>query len=259
MTPVGSQGSRRASSRGLPGTRLDGTQSALLRLTRRVLRALVGLVAAGGVRVEGMGNVPGDGPLLICSNHVSNFDPLLWAALLPRVLHALTKAELFANPVLGGFLIRCNCIPVRRGTSDRLAIRSALAVLQSGGALLLFPEGHRAQGGLMEFEGGAGFLATRSGAAVLPCAVWGTEKILPKHRLIPRRGVIQVRLGEPFHPLGQDPLAVSRQIQSRVSDLLPGAYRGSADRGELDREDQGGIDGDGSGRGAAVGKRRRDH
>lgn len=230
MTSSGSPG-RRASSQGLPGTRLDGSQSGLLTLTRSSLRVLVRLVAVGGVRMEGVSNVPGDGPLLICSNHVSNFDPLLWAALLPRVLHALTKAELFANPVLGGYLIRCNCIPVSRRASDRLAIRSALAVLQSGGALLLFPEGHRAEAGLLAFEAGAGFLATRSGAAVLPCAVWGTEKILPKHRLLPRRGVIHIRLGEPFHPLGRDPLAASQEIESRVSDLLPEGYRRSADCG----------------------------
>lgn len=230
MTPSGNPG-RRAGSQGLRGTRLDGSQSWLLTLTRSSLRVLVRVVAAGGVRLEGMSNVPKDGPLLICSNHVSNFDPLLWAALLPRVLHALTKAELFANPILGGYLIRCNCIPVRRGTSDRRAIRSALAVLQSGGALLLFPEGHRAHAGLLEFEAGAGFLATRSGAAVLPCAVWGTEKILPKHRLIPRRGVIHIRLGEPFQPRGRDPLAASQEIESRVSDLLPEGHRRSADRG----------------------------
>jgi 1-acyl-sn-glycerol-3-phosphate acyltransferase len=220
---------RRAASSGLPGTRLDGSQSALLILTRYVLRITVRLAAAGGVRLEGLSQVPGEGPLLICSNHVSNFDPLVYAALLPRVLHALTKAELFSNPILGGFLIRCNCIPVRRGTPDRPAIRGALAVLRSGGALLLFPEGHRAEDGMQDFEAGAGFLASRSRATVLPCAIWGTERVLPKHTLLPRRAPIFVRLGEPFQPLGQDPLAVSREIQGRVAELLPVSYRSSAD------------------------------
>jgi 1-acyl-sn-glycerol-3-phosphate acyltransferase len=217
---------------GLPGVRLDGRQSALLTLTRAVLRLTVKVVAVGGVQLEGLANVPSDGPLLICSNHVSNFDPLVYAAILPRVLHALTKAELFTNRVLGGFLLRCNCIPVRRGTADRLAIRGALAVLRSEGALLVFPEGHRAEGdGMLAFEAGAGFLAVRSGAMVLPCAIWGTERVLPRHKLLPRRAPISVRLGEAFHPLATDPLAASQEIEARVSGLLPLAYRGSADRG----------------------------
>lgn len=213
-----------------PGVRLDGRESALLKLTRAVLRITVRASAAGGVQLEGLANVPSDGSLLICSNHVSNFDPLVYAAILPRVLHALTKAELFANPMLGAFLRRCNCIPIRRGEPDRLAIRGALAVLRSGGALLLFPEGHRAaSAGMLEFEPGAGYLALRSGAAVLPCAVWGTELILPRHRLLPRRGKISVRLGQAFVPVSKDPVAVSREIQTTVARLLPQRYRPSAD------------------------------
>lgn len=214
-----------------PGARLDGSQSGLLTLTRAVLRLTVRASAKGGLDLEGLANVPSKGPLLICSNHVSNFDPLVYAAVLPRVLHALTKAELFGNPVLRAFLLRCNCIPVRRGAPDRLAVRGALAVLRSGGALLLFPEGHRAAGGgMLEFEPGAGYLALRSGATVLPCAIWGTEEVLPKHRLLPRRGRIAVRLGPPFLPVGGDPLAVSREIQATVARLLPEQYRASADR-----------------------------
>ncbi|HVC40027.1 MAG TPA: lysophospholipid acyltransferase family protein [Candidatus Dormibacteraeota bacterium] len=214
----------------LPGTRLDGGQSGLLVLTRAVLRVTVRVLAEGGVDLEGLGNVPVQGPLLICSNHLSNFDPLVYAALLPRVLHALTKAELYANPVMRQFLLHCNCIPVHRGAPDRVAIRAALAVLRSQGALLLFPEGHRAPAGTMlGFEPGAGYLALRSRATVLPCAVWGTERILPKGRLWPRRGSIAVRLGAPFQPRGADPGLVSRQIRERVGALLPEQFRRSAD------------------------------
>ncbi|MGH7642490.1 MAG: lysophospholipid acyltransferase family protein [Candidatus Dormibacteria bacterium] len=209
-----------------PGVRLDGRQSQLLNLTRAVLRITVRLSAVGGVRLEGLPNVPPEGSLLICSNHVSNFDPLVYAAILPRVLHALTKAELFDNPVLRAFLLRCNCIPVRRGVADRLALRGALAVLRSGGALLLFPEGHRsAPGGMLGFEAGAGYLALRSGATVLPCAIWGTERVLPKHKLRPRRGPVSVRLGAPFRPSADDSVAVSQEIQKAVAQLLPERYR----------------------------------
>lgn len=227
------QGPDRSSTPGplvMPGARLDGRQSGLLSLTRALLRLTVWASAKGGLQLEGLTNVPSQGPLLICSNHVSNFDPLVYAAILPRVLHALTKAELYTNPVLRALFLRCNCIPVRRGMPDRTAIRSALAVLGSGGALLLFPEGHRApSGGMQDFEAGAGYLALRSGATVLPCAIWGTEEALPKHRLVPRRREISVRLGRPFHPPGKDPGAVSGEIQAAVARLLPERYRPSAD------------------------------
>jgi 1-acyl-sn-glycerol-3-phosphate acyltransferase len=212
------------------GARLDGNQSALLTLTRAVLRVVVRLTASGGVELQGLENLPARGPLLICSNHLSNFDPLVYAATIPRVIHALTKEELFRNPLAGAFFGRCNCIPVRRGEPDRLAIRGALAVLGSEGALLLFPEGHRSvKGGMLAFEAGAGYLALRSGAQVLPCAIWGTERVLPKGRVVPRRTPIAVRLGTPFQAAGKDPVATSSAIRERVAKLLPAAYRPSAD------------------------------
>jgi len=226
---AGNEGRRPNLSAPVPGTRLDGRQSGLLTLTRRVLRLVVWWAASGGLQIEGLANIPATGPVLICSNHVSNFDPLVYAATLPRVLHALTKAELFQTRLGRAFFLRCNCIPVRRGAPDRLAMRGSLAVLASGGALLLFPEGHRATSGMLGFELGAGYLAWRSGAAVLPCAIWGTEEVLPKDRLVPRRRPISVRIGSPFHPVAGEPVAISREIQARVAALLPHRYQGSAD------------------------------
>ncbi|MGA2872196.1 MAG: lysophospholipid acyltransferase family protein [Candidatus Dormibacteria bacterium] len=212
------------------GARPDGTESGLLVLTRAVLRVVVRITARGGVDLQGLENLPARGPLLICSNHLSNFDPLVYAATIPRVVHALTKEELFRNPLAGAFFSRCNCILVRRGEPDRLAIRGALAVLRGGGALIVFPEGHRSVDGRMRaFELGAGYLAVRSEAQVLPCAIWGTERVLPKGELLPRRGPIAVRLGDTFQTVGKDPAAATAAIRERVAALLPAGYRPSAD------------------------------
>ncbi|MGH7639553.1 MAG: lysophospholipid acyltransferase family protein [Candidatus Dormibacteria bacterium] len=221
----------RASDSGpAPGARLDGTQSGLLTLTRAVLGLLVRLEAKGGLQIAGQENVPREGGLLVCSNHLSNFDTFIYAAAMPRVMHALAKSELYQNPLLRAFLLRCNCIPVRRGGADRTALRGALAVLNSGGALLLFPEGHRAGSqGLLKFAPGAGFLALRSGAVVLPCALWGTESVLAPGGVLPRRGRIWLRLGRPFQPEADEPARVSQEIRGRVAAMLPPRYRGSAD------------------------------
>jgi 1-acyl-sn-glycerol-3-phosphate acyltransferase len=79
------------------------------------------------------------------------------------------------------------------------------------------------------FELGAGYLAVRSEAQVLPCAIWGTERVLPKGELLPRRGPIAVRLGDTFQTVGKDPAAATAAIRERVAALLPAGYRPSAD------------------------------
>ncbi len=228
-----------------PRVRLDGSESRLLRVVRWLLRRLLRSRAPGGGDIRGLELVPRDGPLLICSNHVSNFDPLVFGACFPRVLHVLTKVELYRNPVVRAFLLRCNAIPLRRGEADRLALQAGLAVLRSGGALLLFPEGHRSRGeGVLPFARGVGYLALRSGAPVVPCAIWGSERVLPRGRIWPRRGRIWLRVGQPYLPQGRHLAEVTAEIQARVEELLPAAYRASADADDLDLEDQSRVGGD---------------
>ncbi len=208
------------------GVRIDGGRSFTLRLTQAALRLLMRWLARGGLQVRGLEMVPEAGPILVCSNHLSNLDPLVFGAVFPRVMHAMAKVEMFSNPVLRAYLRRCNCFPVRRGAPDRQALRAAELVLGSGGTLVLFPEGHRGDGSnLQAFEPGVGYIAMRSRAVVLPCALWGTEQALPKGRLIPRRARIHLTIGRPFQPQGASPAEMSEEIRQRVAELLPDTYR----------------------------------
>ena len=180
-----------------------------------------------GPNLEGLEGVRGTGPLLVCCNHLSNLDPLVLVGFFPRVIHAMTKVELFSNPGMRLVLTRSNCFPVTRGVVDRAAVRGALAVLHSGGALLVFPEGTRAPAmGLGVPEVGAGWLACRTGALVQPCGIWGTERAWPPGRRVPRRAKIVLRLGQPFHPQAVDPESATTEIMQAVADLLPPEYRG---------------------------------
>lgn len=197
-------------------------------------------VAAGGLDVSGLDLVPEGEPLLLCSNHMSNFDPLVLGATVSRVMYAMAKAELFRNPLLGAYLRACNCFPVKRDRTDVQALRAALAILSSGGVVVMYPEGHRSDGAPMRrFNPGAGYLAHKSGVRVLPSAIWGTERVLRRGRLLPARAFIHLRFGEPFLPIGPGPGPVTLDIERRVAALLPPALRPSADPVQGDREDQG--------------------
>jgi 1-acyl-sn-glycerol-3-phosphate acyltransferase len=107
----------------------------------------------------------------------------------------------------------------------------SLDILAARGRLLIFVEGTRATApGMKQAEAGVGFLARRSGARVLPVAVWGTEQALPRGRRLPRRVPIRMVFGTPVDvglPGGRgDDRAIADQIARRVAARLPPEYRG---------------------------------
>ncbi|TFJ93800.1 lysophospholipid acyltransferase family protein [Lentibacillus salicampi] len=129
------------------------------------------------IRVIGKENVPENGPVIICSNHISNFDPPVVGITSPRDIYFMAKGELFEKPFLGKLLTGIHAFPVKRGMSDRNALRKGLKILEQGNTLGLFPEGTRSKTGrLGKPLAGAGFFALRSKAAIIPCAVIGPYK-----------------------------------------------------------------------------------
>ncbi|MFC0523135.1 lysophospholipid acyltransferase family protein [Pontibacillus salicampi] len=129
------------------------------------------------IKVEGKENIPANGPLIVCSNHISNMDPVVVGITMKRDVYFMAKEELFKNKFLGGLLRRVHAFPVKRGMKDRQALRRALDVLNDNETLGLFPEGTRSKDGkLGKGLAGAGFFALRSEASVVPCAIIGTYK-----------------------------------------------------------------------------------
>ena len=168
------------------------------RISRTLLRVVLGLFF--GFRVDGREHEPAAGPVVVVSNHLSDLDPLVVGAALRRRVAFMAKHELFEVPGVRWWVTKCGAFPVRRGTADRQALRTALGILQAGGVLVMFPEGTRGRDRtLREPEPGAALLARRTGAALLPVAVLGTDVVLPRdaHRL--RRGRITVRIGPPLY------------------------------------------------------------
>ncbi|WEG14978.1 lysophospholipid acyltransferase family protein [Pullulanibacillus sp. KACC 23026] len=123
---------------------------------------------------ENLDRIPENQGVLLCSNHISNFDPPLVGVATTRTLSFMAKSELFEVPVLGALIKRLNAFPVKRGSSDRQALKTAIEILNNGKTLIMFPEGHRSKNGqLKEGLAGVGFLALRTEAAIVPVAIKG--------------------------------------------------------------------------------------
>ena len=166
-----------------------------------VLRLLALLLARLLFRVEvrGAEHVPRTGSAMIVANHSSVLDPPVVGAAAPRPLHFMAKAELFSIPLFGRLIRAVNARPVRREGADARALREALRILESGHALLVFPEGTRGpEGVLREGRAGAGMLALLSGAPVVPAYVEGTGRALPRGRSLPRPVKVRVSFGAPL-------------------------------------------------------------
>ncbi|WP_221565221.1 1-acyl-sn-glycerol-3-phosphate acyltransferase [Alkalihalobacillus sp. TS-13] len=145
-----------------------------------------GVFAAGyKLQVIGLENVPKEDGVLICSNHISYLDPPLVGCSSGRTVHFMAKAELFKMPVLKGILPKIHAFPVRRGMSDKQALRKGLEILRSGKAVGLFPEGTRSKtGSIADGLAGAGFFALKTDAKVVPCAIIGPFKMFKPVKIV---------------------------------------------------------------------------
>lgn len=171
-----------------------------------VARALIRLWAKVFLRwrIEGLEHVPRTGPVLLAVNHLSAVDPLLAGTAIRRKVHFMAKEELFRSPALGRLLRHLAAFPVRRGEGDRQALKQALALLEAGEVVGIFPEGTRSPDGqLQQAQTGIAFLAKRGGAAVIPMAVSGTREILRQGVWFPRPARVRILIGEPLHAVGE--------------------------------------------------------
>jgi 1-acyl-sn-glycerol-3-phosphate acyltransferase len=158
---------------------------------------------------------------------------MLLAVALPRPLAFLAKEELFHPAPWGWALRAAGIIPVRRGHADRRALDAALGVLRAGGALAVFAEGTRsADGTLQPAEAGAGMLAARSGAPVLPVALLGTERV-QRFKDWLSRPPLRARFGAAWQPEARARVRaaayaeLAHAMMARVAALLPEGRRGA--------------------------------
>ena len=203
---------------------------------RWVMRTLVHVVLAGIFTLVGVERVPRRGGVLVCGNHVSTLDPPLLPAFLPRNdSWSMAKAEYFEGRGFRPWIFTAfHSFPVVRHSADRAALKRATGILKGGQVLFLYPEGTRiTSGGLHRAEPGAGFIATLTGAAVVPAAVTGSRDVFGKGFKLPRRRPLRLEFGTPFTVAARRPdgKRVEHQdaadaIMLSVAEMLPPDLRG---------------------------------
>jgi 1-acyl-sn-glycerol-3-phosphate acyltransferase len=151
------------------------------------------------VSVDPTGVVPDTGAVILAPVHRNFMDFFVVTEVTGRKIFYMAKDDLWHNRLLGAFLDAMGAFPVNREGPDRLALDRAQAVLERGDVLILFPEGTRRSGPVVEdLHEGAAFLAARTGCPVVPIGIGGSARIMPKGARLPRPAKVHLEVGAPL-------------------------------------------------------------
>jgi 1-acyl-sn-glycerol-3-phosphate acyltransferase len=183
------------------------------------------LTLAGGEHVP-------PGPLVVAANHFSHLDPVIVALAVGRPIRYLAVDELYGrSSFFDNLTLWLGAIPMPRTQAPVGALRVALAELDAGGTVGLYPEGMRVwTWGETEPKRGAAWLARRAGVPLLPVAVAGSEQAMGRGTPRVSRRPIHVAVCEPIYPGDwegvADPLkGMMDEWERRVGEAVARAYR----------------------------------
>jgi 1-acyl-sn-glycerol-3-phosphate acyltransferase len=197
----------------------------------RFARLLLRLVFGGYIRtkVSGREHLPPLGTAtLVTANHTSSLDVFAAGYAVDRPGHFVAKVEATRIPLFGRLLLACGAIPAARDGRDLAVLRQARAVLEHGELMGIAPEGTRSPDGrLGAYDPGFVWLASRTGATIVPCAIHGAWQLMPKGADYPRPGRLWVRFGPAIVPpsgeaeLSREALAgLAGQVRQSTLELL---------------------------------------
>jgi 1-acyl-sn-glycerol-3-phosphate acyltransferase len=192
-------------------------------ITIALLRLLLPLLMKR--QISGVEHLPAKGPVVLTSNHLTNFDVFPIQLCLSRPLFFMAKEELHRNKLLDAYLRQLGAFPVKRGARDEWAFNHARRVLDHNRILAIFPEGTRSKGrGLRPGKTGAAHFALYANCPIIPVAISGTENLFEQ---FPKRAVVRIQIGEPIHPQeGENALALTDRLMFTLAQLLPPELRG---------------------------------
>lgn len=158
--------------------------------------------------------IPKEGPILIVGNHKHIYDQCLTIMATKRVIHYMAKKEYFDGKMAWFFKL-VGCIPVDRSIKDHNATDKALKVLNSGGAIGLFPEGTRNKTKdvfLLPFKFGTVSMAKKTNATIIPFGLTGDYKFRSKN--------LTIRYGTPFKVGDMDLEDANKKLYEEVEKLM---------------------------------------
>jgi 1-acyl-sn-glycerol-3-phosphate acyltransferase len=177
------------------------------------------------MEIEGREHIPKTGAFVLAPVHRSIMDTPISSCLTRRRLRFMGKDSLWTRQPAAWVLSALGGFPVSRGTADREALTRCIAVLEAGEPLVLFPEGERKSGALVQplFDGAA-YVALKAGVQIVPVGIGGSELVMPKgSRFIhPRKVhvVIGAPIGSATDPGARVPRAVVRDVSAQLHATL---------------------------------------
>lgn len=200
------------------------------------VNAIIRAVFSAVCRVDArqLERIPGQGPAIVVANHINFLEsPVMVAWLDNPAVTGIAKRESWKNPLFYFLFNLWEIIPIDRGVVDREAFNHALEALKKGKLLAVSPEGTRSKTGqLLKAKPGVSVIAARSGAPLIPVALWGHEDFWGNLKRL-RRTPVNIEVGQPFRltaegaGLSRDVReAVADEIMYKVAELLPERYRG---------------------------------
>ncbi len=175
------------------------------------------------LNIIGLENIPKDRPFVLCCNHTSISDMVLLIAFCPRQVCFMSKKEVFKYKIVAWFMRQMRAFPVDRGARDISAIRSACEVIKRGDVLGIFPEGTRYKDYTPphKFLPGSAFVAMKTGADILPVAIYKDSKISFLRRKVTLRfgDIIESSALCDGKPTKEKITEVSNKLHKAITDL----------------------------------------
>ncbi|MBS1258268.1 MAG: hypothetical protein MAG551_01324 [Candidatus Scalindua arabica] len=151
------------------------------------------------IEFHGSENIPATGPVIIASNHISFYDPVIVGTGVYRDIEFMAWVKLFDIPILSSVIRFFGAFPVDSSAADKGAYVNALRALFRRKALIIFPEGERSRDGKVQnLKLGIARMALKTNARIVPVTITGAYETFPRDRLIPRPGKISVYYHKPI-------------------------------------------------------------
>jgi 1-acyl-sn-glycerol-3-phosphate acyltransferase len=173
------------------------------------------------MKIEGKDRLPADGAYVLAPVHRSYVDTPIAACVTRRRVRFMGKDSMWKYATVGKLISALGTFPVSRGTADREALQRSIAVLNGGEPLVLFPEGERKDGPIVQpLFNGAAFVAAKAGVPIIPVGIGGSDRVMPRGAkfVFPRK--VRVIIGEPIRAEVGENGRASRKAVAAVTEQL---------------------------------------